>query len=346
MTSQARLSIVIRFKNEGVLTDYMNDFFMELSDNVKRRLKPIFVIQRESISKSQNSYISKIYGPYERFKALVEGIWEAIGEKVLILDADQVISESLLVELLESKADCIFIKERSHDNNVVGMLMNMNREGVEQIFMSNWDVSRFFIPRCYNLELIRKAVDGIPLPTIETINNGEDLILYYQAMDYIQTYKIAKNIILHRDPDMLTQVRKSFSYGKLKKQISKYELTDNVFLPGFMEADTKAHYLKQSRFYVLSSSREGFSISTLEAMQFGCIPIVSRPSSSEVFGVSHFVTDGVNGFYYDVANLKNFADVLEKALKIGLRTEYQFKRTAYDTSGNFEWGKLLDKLTL
>ena len=135
-------------------------------------------------------------------------------------------------------------------------------------------------------------------------------------------------------------------YGKLKKQISKYELTDNVFLPGFMEADTKAHYLKQSRFYVLSSSREGFSISTLEAMQFGCIPIVSRPSSSEVFGVSHFVTDGVNGFYYDVANLKNFADVLEKALKIGLRTEYQFKRTAYDTSGNFEWGKLLDKLTL
>ena len=225
MTSQARLSIVIRFKNEGVLTDYMNDFFMELSDNVKRRLKPIFVIQRESISKSQNSYISKIYGPYERFKALVEGIWEAIGEKVLILDADQVISESLLVELLESKADCIFIKERSHDNNVVGMLMNMNREGVEQIFMSNWDVSRFFIPRCYNLELIRKAVDGIPLPTIETINNGEDLILYYQAMDYIQTYKIAKNIILHRDPDMLTQVRKSFSYGKMTAKANTKEFT-------------------------------------------------------------------------------------------------------------------------
>jgi len=42
-------------------------------------------------------------------------------------------------------------------------------------------------------------------------------------------------------------------------------------------------------------------------MAFGCVPVVAKPKYDEIFGVSHFVKDKVNGLYYDVGNTEQLA---------------------------------------
>ena len=74
-----------------------------------------------------------------------------------------------------------------------------------------------------------------------------------------------------------------------------------------MNDDQKIDLLNHSKIFVLPSEREGFSLSTLEAMAVGCVPIVSKPIHNDVFGVSHFVKNGVNGLYYDLGNVNQLA---------------------------------------
>jgi len=94
---------------------------------------------------------------------------------------------------------------------------------------------------------------------------------------------------------------------RVKWQIDHLGLNENIMLIGFTEEDRKYEILNDSRIFVLPSEREGFSLSTLEAMAFGCVPVVSKPKYDEIFGVSHFVKDKVNGLYYDVGNTEQLA---------------------------------------
>ena len=50
-------------------------------------------------------------------------------------------------------------------------------------------------------------------------------------------------------------------------------------------------------------------------MALGCIPIVSKPHYDEVFGVSHFVKDKVNGLYYDVGDTDQLAKRINELLE-------------------------------
>ena len=101
----------------------------------------------------------------------------------------------------------------------------------------------------------------------------------------------------------------------LEKKILQYRLKDNFSMPGYVDEDEKYEMLNSSKIFVLPSEREGFSIATLEAMALGCIPIVSKPHYDEVFGVSHFVKDQVNGLYYDVGDTDQLASRIIELLE-------------------------------
>ena len=101
----------------------------------------------------------------------------------------------------------------------------------------------------------------------------------------------------------------------LEKKILQYRLKDNFSMPGYVDEDEKYEMLNSSKIFVLPSEREGFSIATLEAMALGCIPIVSKPHYDEVFGVSHFVKDQVNGLYYDVGDTDQLASQIIELLE-------------------------------
>jgi len=102
---------------------------------------------------------------------------------------------------------------------------------------------------------------------------------------------------------------------RIREQIDRLGLNENIMLIGFTEEDRKYEILNDSRIFVLPSEREGFSLSTLEAMALGCVPIVSKPHYDEVFGVSHFVKDRFNGLYYDVGETEQLAMRIDELLE-------------------------------
>ena len=83
------------------------------------------------------------------------------------------------------------------------------------------------------------------------------------------------------------------------------KLDKHVIFIGFQE--NVAMILNSLDIYVLSSSSEGFSISTLEAMACEVPVVVTRSGGPE-----EIVTDGVNGLLVDIAKPEQIADAIRK----------------------------------
>ena len=101
----------------------------------------------------------------------------------------------------------------------------------------------------------------------------------------------------------------------LEQKIEKIGLSKSFHVFGFLNENEKYSTMANSKIFILPSEREGFSLSTLEAMALGCIPIVSKPKFDEVFGVSHFVKNGENGLYYLVGNVDELAQCISDLLE-------------------------------
>ena len=99
-----------------------------------------------------------------------------------------------------------------------------------------------------------------------------------------------------------------------EQKIRTLGISENFHIFGFLNENEKYSIMANSKIFILPSEREGFSLSTLEAMVLGCIPIVSRPKYDEVFGVSHFVKNGINGLYYSAQNTDELAATITKCL--------------------------------
>ncbi len=99
--------------------------------------------------------------------------------------------------------------------------------------------------------------------------------------------------------------------GPIKKEVDsiviKSRISSNVKLLGYVDELKKKELLKNSKIFIMPSEREGMSISTLEAMHYGCVPIVARPKFPEVFGTSHFIRENYNGLVYNVSDVKELA---------------------------------------
>jgi glycosyltransferase involved in cell wall biosynthesis len=98
--------------------------------------------------------------------------------------------------------------------------------------------------------------------------------------------------------------------NRLRDLSEKLSLSQQVEMLGFVSEKRRRDLLSRSRVFVLCSEREGFSISTLEALAAGVPAIVAKPAYLEVFGVSDIVSEGFNGVYYPVGDTKALAETL------------------------------------
>lgn len=100
----------------------------------------------------------------------------------------------------------------------------------------------------------------------------------------------------------------------IERKINQLGLSKDFKMFGFLNDNEKYSVMVNSKIFILPSEREGFSISTLEAMALGCIPIVSKPKFDEVFGVSHFIKNHENGLYFSVGNVNELAIEISNCL--------------------------------
>ncbi|MGC8768518.1 glycosyltransferase [Calditerrivibrio sp.] len=96
-------------------------------------------------------------------------------------------------------------------------------------------------------------------------------------------------------------------------QISSLGLSSAVEYVGFLSKEKQDEIYAKSTFYISIPDSDATSVSLLEAMSFGCIPIVSNiPSNRE------WVWDGYNGFYFDgnIDRLFSVQSRIDEFLKI------------------------------
>ena len=99
----------------------------------------------------------------------------------------------------------------------------------------------------------------------------------------------------------------------------------NIIFHGFLEKDTISNVYSKCDFLLLPSKSEGFPKVVGEAMNFGCIPIVS-----DVSCISQYVRDGVNGFLIHPITSKEvqkkiyLTEELTKSEKLKIKN-YNFK---------------------
>ena len=80
------------------------------------------------------------------------------------------------------------------------------------------------------------------------------------------------------------------STSSLKQQVKDANLEDAVSFPGWVEQQQNAEFFSRAKVYVTIPESDGTSISLLEAMAYGCIPVVSNlPANLE------WIEDGRNG---------------------------------------------------
>lgn len=95
--------------------------------------------------------------------------------------------------------------------------------------------------------------------------------------------------------------------GPCKEEIMQYvhnnNLRDRVIYHGFLSRDELLCFLGRQDIYLNFSEYEGTSLTMLEAMARGCVPVVT-----DVSGVDDFIIDKENGLIADVGNLALIAD--------------------------------------
>ncbi len=179
-----------------------------------------------------------------------------------------------------------------------------------------------------NYGALEEKVKTIPTP-LELKGEGEDdpVSIKDRKIDVIYVGRFSK---IKRIPDIIEAIETLskemndinvvlVGNGPIKKgvdsMVTKSRVSSNVKLLGYVDEPKKKELLKNSKIFIMPSEREGMSISTLEAMHYGCVPIVARPKFPEVFGTSHFIRENYNGLVYNVGDVEELANKIRILLQ-------------------------------
>jgi len=79
----------------------------------------------------------------------------------------------------------------------------------------------------------------------------------------------------------------------IEELVAEYSLKDRVEFVGFLTQEEQNKFYAKSKYYISIPSSDSTAVSLLEAMKFGCYPIVSNLSANR-----EWILDGVNGSYF------------------------------------------------
>lgn len=153
--------------------------------------------------------------------------------------------------------------------------------------------------------------NGIPLVECHHVANPEyDFInvarfspqknhrLLFDAFEQLSFKYQNLKLICVGNGELFEESRDYISNLSCKNQIILYGQTDNVY-----------SLLEKSKCFILSSLYEGNPISILEAMNCG-LPIIAP----EVGGIPDVISNNINGFLFEVGNISQLAECMEKII--------------------------------
>lgn len=117
---------------------------------------------------------------------------------------------------------------------------------------------------------------------------------------------------------------------------------DNIVFHGYVSDDRKYDLLSETDVFVLPSKREGFSISTMEALGCGLPVIAAKPTHLESSGVFEYLIEGHNGLSYPVNNPLELSKKISYLLNDPL-IRRKLSHNALNTSKNYSWDIIVDQ---
>jgi len=110
---------------------------------------------------------------------------------------------------------------------------------------------------------------------------------------------------------------------------------------GFQTQQVIFELLKSADFLLLPSRSEGFPKVVAEALNFGCLPIVTAVGS-----VAHYIRDGENGFLVPEVTADGFNRIFQRALGSSAEERQVMAARGFELSGAFTFRAYLDKLKM
>jgi L-malate glycosyltransferase len=151
------------------------------------------------------------------------------------------------------------------------------------------------------------------LPEISLSDKDENL--YYSNRMLTENYNIKEvidffRLIIYQNPKARLVISHDGDQRKYLESYSKELGLDNkIRFLGFISLEEQTKLYKQSQFYLSLPKSDSTSVSLIEAMAYGCIPILSNiPANHE------WIKDGINGIIYRKQgfNVGNFKEVLSR----------------------------------
>ncbi|MCF6245170.1 MAG: glycosyltransferase [Sulfurovum sp.] len=131
---------------------------------------------------------------------------------------------------------------------------------------------------------------------LKVFYNIDKILRWFQKQD--NTYRL----VIANDGD---------ESDALKTLAKELNILNRVDFVGYLTEDEQTEYYQKSLYYISIPNSDATSVSLLEAMQYGAIPIVSNiPANRE------WILDGVNGAYFDANIMLYDIQVEEDFVKI------------------------------
>ncbi len=151
------------------------------------------------------------------------------------------------------------------------------------------------------------------LPSMPPFNaNKKDLNLYFSNRNLSSNYNIDKvvihfnSIVKQNKNAKLVIANKGDEMVKLQKLVEHLSLQEAIIFVGFLNANEQNQYYQKAAFYYSIPTSDATSVSLLEAMAHGCMPIVS-----DIAANNEWITHKLNGYFIenkcDIIYDENFA---------------------------------------
>jgi glycosyltransferase involved in cell wall biosynthesis len=126
--------------------------------------------------------------------------------------------------------------------------------------------------------------------------------------------------------------------GPLNETLTEESKSNKIIFHGYMSKEKVASIYQKSHFIVLPSKSEGFPKVISEAMNYGCIPIVSNVSC-----ISQ-VVNNKNGFLLNSLHEAKISQVIIKALSIKKDDFYNIVKENYRLAGRYTYKIYIERV--
>lgn len=208
-------------------------------------------------------------------------------------------------------------------------------------------ITRWEMPFLDKLGVSKNKIEYIPngIPSeffkLKKANNEEaDRILFLgrvAPVKDIETLLCALPLIKDRKVilEIVGPAEKDY-FIKLKKIVEDLGISNRVkFSSAIYDINEKIKKIDSARVFVLPSKREGMPQSLIEAMAREKIVV-----ASDNFGARDIVSDGKNGYLFEIGNVSELVD----KLNVALTERKEIRASARKSVEQFSWDKIIKKV--